>query len=124
MTEGRRPSRRVRGLLLVILAALAAVAFFFVAVDHPVPIERYRVRDDDTIVISVFGGGNWYWTRVASVDVTPTTVSITVRTTEVDFLPHTDIGINYEFVVDLDAPLGDRVVVDTVTDAAVPLVQP
>lgn len=100
---------RLRVLLAagVIAGVAAAYAVFG---GSTVPVDSYRVLDEDTITIEVTTG-DFSWTRVANVRETESTIEITVRTVALP-LPMASVGYSMDLMVDLDQPLGDRTVVD------------
>lgn len=108
---------RVVGLVGVALVLAVGIAVFLT--DQEASIEAYRVRDDDTVVITALGGTNWIGTRVHQVTESDEMIRVWVRSFEWPFLPHNDRGVPFRFVIDLDAPLGDRLVVNGATQAEV-----
>jgi hypothetical protein len=102
---------------LVAALVLAAGAGVFVALDRPDPIDYYRLVGDRTIVVGTLTGVAT-WSRVSSVTETPTSVVVAVRSFRFP-VPAPAAGIPIEYVVTLEAPLGDRTVVDATTGAAV-----
>ncbi|MDL2335042.1 MAG: hypothetical protein QFC55_03295 [Chloroflexota bacterium] len=89
------------------LAALAAAPWF--VLDRPWTIERYRVVDDRTLLVTV-ASGPLDWTRVTSVVETPSSVEITVTSFRPP-APGTG-GPAIELAVQLAVPLADRTVID------------
>jgi hypothetical protein len=90
----------------------------FAALDRAAPIEYYRLVGDRTIVVGTITGVAT-WSRVSSVTETPTSVVVAVRSFDIPFVPRSGVGLPIEYVVTLEAPLGDRTVVDASTGAAV-----
>jgi hypothetical protein len=102
---------------LFVLAAL--IVILILSTDQDARLEAYRVLDDDTIEVQFIGGTNWFWTRLDSLEESAESVMIRVRSFEWP-VPHTDVGVPYELTVDLDAPLGERIVIDAPTGTEVP----
>jgi hypothetical protein len=96
--------RQMRGVRLVGLMAVAVVVLVGIGVfmtDQAAPILDYRVRDDDTIVLTAGGGTNWVGTRVDQVVESDTTVRVWVRSFEWPIIAHGDASVPFRFVVDL-----------------------
>lgn len=103
---------------LVAAGVVAAAGAVFAVMDRPAPLDYYRLVGDRTIVVHTITG-RATWTRVSSVSESPTSVVVTVRSFRIPFVPASGVGIPIEFVITLEAPLGDRTVVDAATGAAV-----
>ena len=82
-------------------------------------IESYRLDADGRPVVMNSSGGPLRWNRIAEVEESDVSVTVTVRTA-VPPVPMADIGIPAELIVPLDAPLGDRAVIDGSTGEPVP----
>jgi hypothetical protein len=108
-----RRKRRLIGVLFAVALAvgIAALGFWLASTAGRTDrLEYYRMMDPDTIIIGVVSG-RIAWTRVTDVAETGSEVRITVRTID-NPLPATGQGFPIELTVDLDEPLGHRVVVD------------
>jgi hypothetical protein len=82
-------------------------------------IESYRLDAEGRLVVMTSSGGPLRWNRLANVEERDDAVRVTVRTA-VPPVPMADIGIPAELIVPLDAPLGDRAVIDGSTGEPVP----
>jgi hypothetical protein len=112
VTSGMARSRGRWLRLAVILVVVVVLAFTaFQLLDSPSRIEYYRVVDDRTVAVGTVSGPR-AWVRVTGVTETSTDVTITVRTFFVQLGPSTAVGINYESMVTLHAPLAGRTVID------------
>lgn len=102
--------------LLILVGAAMAVAVGVVSVYALIPasqlaVNHYVVVDADTLVIStVTGDGQTLRVDVAE---SPTEVRLTVNSFTWPFGAKSDLGRDVELAVELDAPLGDRPVVDS-----------
>jgi hypothetical protein len=76
----------------------------------PMRVDSYTVEGPTTIVIQA-DGGSGTWLRLTDVEESSTEVRITVKRISVP-LPRTAAAVPIYFVVELDDPLGDRVVTD------------
>lgn len=74
-------------------------------------IESYRLDGGGRLVVMTSSGGPLRWSRVANVEESDASVTVTIRTATPP-VPMADIGIPSELVVPLDAPLADRAVID------------
>jgi hypothetical protein len=98
----------VATLTVIILALYALIPAGHRAVDY------YVVTNPETLLIGTITGAG----ESLRVDVveSPTEVSLTVKAFTDPFTwpwaPHADVGRAVELVVELEAPLGDRLVVD------------
>lgn len=99
---------------VVVTAVWALMAIY----DRAQPLDYYRLVGDRTIVVGTITGRGT-WTRVSSVTETPISIVVAVRSFPIPFVPAAGVGIPIEFVITLEAPLGDRTVVDAATGAAV-----
>lgn len=78
-------------------------------------LDSYRRSGDTTIVVEgERGGGDW--SRVMSVEESPTSVTVIVRTLSVPLLPRSAVGYPTEFTIRLSQPLGDRIVTDGMSE--------
>jgi hypothetical protein len=102
-----RPRRRwlvLAGLVILVIASVRAL-------DRPMLIDSYRVIDSQTLgVETITGPGSW--TRVTGVTEKSSSVTITVSSLDVPFVPRSDVGQSLELTVKLSAPIGKRTVVD------------
>lgn len=99
----------MRRLGVAILIVVIVAGGFWLLLDRPWDIETYRSADDHTILVTTSSG--WLdWTRVTSVEETPTSVVINMRSFRLP-LPGTG-GLATEYTVTLHEALGDRRVVD------------
>ena len=92
---------------MLVAAAIVGV----LALDSASTIDGYRVLGDRTIAVMTTEGTN-AWTRIASIDETPTTVTIVVRSFRIQLGAGTGVGILVESIVSLREPLGQRAVID------------
>jgi hypothetical protein len=111
-----RSRRRLGCVAIAALVVLVPLAFGLRG--QVIPIESYRIREPDTIVLRVLHGG-LSWVRVGDLAEDAATVRIEVRESAVP-LGRGAIGLQSELVVDLEAPLGDRRVIDAATEGEVP----
>jgi hypothetical protein len=80
------------------------------ALDRPMPIEGYRLISPSSIGLeTITGPGSW--TRVTGVSETSSSIMVTVNSLQAP-LPGSDVGQFLELVINLDAPLGARLVID------------
>jgi hypothetical protein len=91
---------------LVILSWL-----LFVAREYPSRIDSYRVVDERTIVVQVVAPPRG-WTWVDEVVESSSAVKVSVRSFDLLPGPGTAYAISLELTVQLDEPLGDRLVED------------
>jgi len=92
---------------LLVVAVVAAGAYL--VLDRPWDIETYRAVDEHTLVVTTSSG--WLdWTRVTSIDETPASVVINMRSFRLP-LPGTG-GPARDFTVVLQNPLSGREVID------------
>ncbi len=106
-----------RGILAAIVGGGEIVGGFLIG--HPTWVERYRAMDEDTLVVDVTAGGSGTWTWMRAVDETDETVTIAVRTVNLP-VPMASIGYPRELAIDLQQPLGERVVLDAHSGEPVP----
>jgi len=112
----RWPKRGVTRLLLGILAAASALAvagavgWYLLGQSEPVPWNK-PARVDGAMVRLTYTGSECRDSADADVEEDPARVVVTVRET-VRARSCNDVGITYELDVRLDAPLGDRELVD------------
>ncbi len=97
-------------------ALAAAVVLVFVVgaarlLDSPSSIFYYRVVDDRTLLVGTVSGAG-ATVRVTTLAETPTTVTITVSSFNVQLGPGTGAGTPYESVASLREPVGVRTVID------------
>jgi len=74
-------------------------------------IESYRLDPDGRLIVMTSSGAPGRWNRVADLVERETEVIVTIRTATPP-VAMTDIGIPAEIGIPLEAPLGDRVVID------------
>ncbi len=91
------------------MAVLAVAAY--VLIGRSVSIEFYRILDERTIAVQVVTGDQT-WTRVAWVRETDSTVEIAVTSVSAP-LPMTSIGKPLVLTINLQHPLGNRIVIDS-----------
>jgi hypothetical protein len=103
----RRRWRRVLAIVVILVLVVASLR----ALDHPSPIDYYRVIDDQTLSVGTVEG-HGAWTRVTALDETPTTVTITVGSFLFQLGPGTAEGLLVATEVKLHDPIGDRSVID------------
>jgi hypothetical protein len=99
-------------LAALVLVALGVLAFQLL--DTPARIDYYRLADDHTVIVGTTSGPR-AWVRVTGVSETSKAVTITVRTVFIQLGPSTAVGYAYESEAKLEAPLGDRRVIDGTT---------
>ena len=105
----RFPRRRRRWIAAAVLLLLVLAVVRLL--DGASWIYYYRVVDDRTLVVGTVTGPG-AWTRVTSITETPSTVTITVSSLLVRFLPGTAVGVPVESVAKLHEPINDRTVID------------
>ena len=114
---GRIGTRRLRPRWLVVPIAVALIFLFVRALDQPAPIFYYHVVDDRTLIVgSVTGSGTW--TRIVSVSETESSITVSIGSLRAP-LPGTG-GEIVELTVRLQAPLGERSVIDGRSGVPVP----
>lgn len=106
----RLPTLRRRWIAVVVVLVVLVVAAVRL-LDSATWIDYYRVVDDQTLLVGTVSGQG-AMVRVTNVTQTPTTVTITVSTFDVQLGPGTAVGIPYESVAKLQDPLGSRTVID------------
>ena len=94
----------------MLIAALVLVPLAFGLRGTRLRIESYQVVDPDTIAVQVTHG-SLDWTRVGDVHETDDAVEIEVRVSTLP-VPQTSVGYGLVLTVDLEAPLGERRVID------------
>jgi len=97
--------------VVVALVVLLLAAVSYRLLDSPTWIYYYRILDDRTLLAGTTAGPG-AWVRVTDVVETPSTVTITVRSLDIQLGPGTAEGVDYESVANLHEPLGGRTVVD------------
>lgn len=95
--------------LLTILTALGAWLIAFGGSRER--LDSFRRSGETTLVVQG-ERGEGDWSRVVSVEETATSVTVTVKTLSIPLLPRSAVGYPTEFIIELDAPLGDRLVTD------------
>jgi hypothetical protein len=101
-----KPRRRWVVLAVLVVIVIASIR----ALDRTMPIENYRVVDQQTLAVEIVTGPG-SWTRVTGVTETPSSVTITVSSLQAP-LPGSAVGLWLELTVKLSEPLGNRSVVD------------
>jgi hypothetical protein len=106
----KRPGLRRRWVVLglVIIVTLAAVLRLLY---QPLELQSYQVVDPQNIKVVGFGAET-AWTRVAGVNETDTSVTISGDALSFEPFPHTDAGYRIEVPVHLSSPLGNKEVID------------
>jgi hypothetical protein len=103
------PRLRRRWIALAVIPVLVVVAVRLL--DSASWIYYYRIVNDQTLVVGTVEGPG-AWTRVTSIDETPSTITVTVSSLLVRLGAGTSVGIPVESVAKLHDPLRDRTVVD------------
>ncbi|MFL5708838.1 MAG: hypothetical protein ACJ77Y_07605 [Chloroflexota bacterium] len=116
MQRGRR--RWVVAGLIVVLA-LATLRLLY----QPVALQSYRMLDPQALVVTGYGAATAR-TNLSDVTETGSTVSIRVDAFAFELGPSGALGHPLEVVVHLDAPLGDRSVIDGSTGQEIPAAPP
>jgi hypothetical protein len=113
---------RWRWVILVGVAALLVVVLWILLVvrEYPSRIHSYRVIDERTLVVQVNAPPRG-WTWVDEVVETSSAVKVSIKSFDLLPGPGTAYAISLELTVQLDQPLGDRVVQD---GDGIPVVQP
>ena len=108
----RRPGwlRRSPRLATAVIGAILFIPVAFTLRGTVKPIEAYRSTDADTIAVLVTHGC-CSWLHVGGLDQTEDVVRVEVRESKIP-IGNALIGLQSWVVVDLDAPLGDRRVID------------
>ncbi len=97
---------------VLLVLGVAVIGFvLFRPGSQPLPIDHYRLQDQDTIVIRTTGGAGSE-ARVTGVVESADSVTVTVRQFDWYFGASTDVGVPTDIRVDLEDPLGDREVRD------------
>jgi hypothetical protein len=105
----------------MVLALSALLACSPSDTSQPSPIFAYRQIDERTISVKASTDTGWE-TWVASVDQTPTTVVVSVRTRVTSFGAGAPVAKELWLTVKLDAPLGNRGVFDAIGPTQMDLV--
>lgn len=78
-------------------------------------LDSFRRSGETTIIVEgVRGEGDW--SRVVSVDESPSSVTVVVRTLSVPLLPRSAVGYPTEFTIQLGQPLRGRSVTDKISE--------
>jgi hypothetical protein len=123
-----RPRSATPIVALGIVTAVAVLGWLFILLtSYRVPVFSYRVADDRTVTLQVVGGDTT-WCRVAEKTETAAEVRFRALCTDFIFLgflvgARMD-GIRADIRMDLDAPLGDRILRDTVSGQVISLALP
>lgn len=105
-------TRTLQIALAVVLLAIALVVTHFVVTPGNVGLlDWYEPVDDHTIRIGTTTG-DFTWTRVTAVVESPAEVRVTVTSTGWPLVTTGDVGRDFEVLVSLEQPLGDRRVFD------------
>jgi hypothetical protein len=110
-----RVRRRWVALGLVVVLILVTVRLLY----QPLTLRSYQLLDPQTLVVTGYGART---ARPNLSDVTQTASTVTVRVDAFTFElgPGTAAGYRLDIVVPLDAPLGDRSVIDGSTGQEIP----
>ena len=111
-------ARRQRLGCLILAAIVVLVPLAFGLRGTVIRIESYRLLEADTIAAEVTHG-NLDWTRVGATVESESAVTVEVRMSTVP-VPQAGVGYSLVLTVELEAPLGDRRVIDASTFAEVP----
>lgn len=103
--------RRKRLIGLGVAGVLLLAGAYVASGGSPMRVDSYTLEGPSTLVIEAVGGRG-AWLRLTDVVESDTEVRITVKRVSIPLLGRTAIGIPEHFVVELDEPLGDRVVND------------
>lgn len=98
----------VVGALVAVVVAVLVASFY---AGRPMPW-AHASSDDGSLVLVEYTGGECDQGDSADVDETATTVTITVRVRDLPWWSCSDVGIPRAVEVLLDAPLGDRQLID------------
>jgi hypothetical protein len=101
---------------LIVVLALATLRLLY----QPVTLESYRIVDPRELVVSGYGSSTAR-TNLSDVTETGSTVSIRVDAFTFELGPGTALGEPLDVIVHLEAPLGDRTVIDGSTGQEVRL---
>lgn len=97
---------------VVVATGLVIVGGTYVAAGGaPVRVDSYRLARDSTIVVEA-ERGTGDWVRLTDLEESDTQVRVTVKRVSIPFFGRTGVGIPVYFTIDLEQPLGDRVVED------------
>lgn len=97
------------------LALMWLVVGCALAPGDPVHVRGYRLVDDRTLTVLSEVGTPGFETWLASVTEEPTRVVVEARTRQIEYGNITGVGQDIWLAVVLQAPLGDREVVDAAT---------
>jgi hypothetical protein len=92
---------------LAVIVTLAVLRLLY----QPLELQSYQVVDPQNLNVVGFGAKT-AWTRVAGVNETATSVTISVDALSFEPFPHTDAGYRIEVLVHLNAPVGNKEVID------------
>lgn len=110
-----RLRRRWVVLVLAVLVTLGVLRLLY----QPLELVSYRVVDPQTLDLVGYGAQS-EWTHVTGVTETDATVTIAVNHLAFEPFPHTDAGYRISVKVHLNAPLGNREVIDGSTGFPIP----
>ena len=100
---------------MIVVLSLATLRLLY----QPVALQSYRILDPQALVVRGFAGATAR-TNLSDVTETVSTVSIRVDAFTFELGPSTAQGHALDVVVHLDAPLGDRTVIDGSTGQEIP----